>query len=144
MDGQPNLYSDRVVWNIGYFSLSICRCLGFCKSQMFFRWGSCSQPPSFRGHRTRGGWPPKTKWVNEPCRCFAGEDETFLWEVKKNDTSPVLTTLGVLCCPACLGWPVCGAQAALARTERGDDVAPVHADGYGFSMFFFTQSNIPD
>ena len=51
-----------------------------------WRWGSCSQPPSFRGHRTRGGWPPKTKWANEPCRCFAGEDETFLWEEKRHLT----------------------------------------------------------
>jgi len=65
--------------------------------------------------------------------------------VKKNDTSPVLTTLGVGLLSRLFGLASrSGAQAALARTERGDDAAPLHADGYGFSMFFFTQSNIPD
>lgn len=60
-------------------------------------------PPAFEATERVVGGLPKQNGLMSPADASLGKMKRSCG--KKNDTSPVLTTLGVLCCPGCLGWP---------------------------------------
>ena len=89
------MYSDRVVWNIGYFSLSICRCLVFLQKSNVEDGEVAANPPAFEATERVVGGLPKQNGLMSPADASLGKMKRSCG--KKNDTSPVLTTLGVLC-----------------------------------------------